>query len=258
MCDPPRGRSESNAARGRWPRTRPSPFRRGCAEPATFPQTTVNVRFTPAHSQRAPVTRKGPHPEPTWPMQTLSVAHDLPSHRYVRLDHMSLLETIVLSSLYAIVLAAFLGAVYQCTIRPFRKAVTAKPPTLQVPSLAGRAVKTIPDRTPLSSPACALSRTSRTPWREVDPDARDRSERATTPIQSTTEVLANLESLPTFSEVWATKTATQSFGTTRARTLTVKELPTRMLSPVLLPVENDLLPEGLRTFVDGSARPSPP
>jgi len=162
---------------------------------------------------------------------------------------MSLREMIVLSSLYAIVLAAFLGAAYQFTIRPFRKAMAAKPRTPRVPSFAGLAIRKLPDPTALTPQTLALSQTSRTPWRDVDPGARDRSvAAATTPVQSTTEVLANLESLPTFNEVWAKNTAVQSFGTTVERTLTVKDLPTRMLSPVLLPAEKDLLPEGLRTL----------
>jgi uncharacterized repeat protein (TIGR01451 family) len=162
---------------------------------------------------------------------------------------MSLREMIVLLSVYAIVLAAFPISVYYLTIRPFRKASPARPQRLSVPNLAGLRIKTVPDVTPRTQPTLALSRMSRTPWRDVDPDARDASlVGVDAPLQSTREVLANMESLPTFNEVWATRAAVQSFGTTVERTLTVKELPTRMLSPVLLPVEKDLLPEGLRTL----------
>jgi uncharacterized repeat protein (TIGR01451 family) len=193
--------------------------------------------------------RKCPQPNPTWPIAALSVAHDFTSHEYVRLTHMSLREMTVLVSLYAIVLAAFLFAVHYYTIRPFRKVGSAKSKTLPVPNLAGLAIKTFPDATAMARPTLELSRTSRMPQRNVDSDARGASTAiAAAQIKSTTELPAKIESLPTFNEVWAKNTAVKSHGTTVERTLTVKELPTRMLSPVLLPAEKDLLPEGLRTL----------
>jgi uncharacterized repeat protein (TIGR01451 family) len=52
---------------------------------------------------------------------------------------MSLREMIVLRSVYAIVPAAFCYAIYYFTIRPFRKAASAKTQMLLVPNLAGTA-----------------------------------------------------------------------------------------------------------------------
>jgi uncharacterized repeat protein (TIGR01451 family) len=150
---------------------------------------------------------------------------------------MSLPDVVGLLALYTLMLGVLVGTVHYFTMRRPEDRATG----LKIAPLAAVTPVSWPvggDKQS-SPPALRALAHEREPGVQNDP--------LNPQIQPPRKSSLSTDTLPTFNEVWA-RAAVRSNEATVERTLSVKELPAQALSPVLLPIDENLLPEGLRTF----------